>query len=79
MEIIVDPEDLTLGELADWEEATGLRVSEMGDGSAKALIGLVWIMKRRKDPTVTLDDVRKLKITEVTISNPTTAGAQTSS
>lgn len=73
MEIALDPQDLTLGELEEFEAATGMTMADIGKGTAKAILGLIWLAKRREDPSFTLDDARKLKVGEITFANPTAA------
>jgi hypothetical protein len=86
-----NPNDFTLGELEDFEEATG---TTLGDAllpkkvvgangkqvrdergrpveevnlTAKSLVTLVWLMRRREDESFTLADARKTKISELEI------------
>lgn len=64
----IDPNTLTLGELEEIEEISGRPVSlELGRGtpSIRTLIGIVYVMKRRSDPSYTLDDARALQISTV--------------
>lgn len=76
MNIVLDVNDLTMGEVEELEEATGQSLSDLGSGSAKSIIGLIWISQKRIDPTFTLQDARALKITELKFSkNPEAAGA----
>ena len=61
----IDANSLTIGELEQIEEITGRNVShELGRGepSAKTLLALVYVFKKRTDPTISLDDVRKLNM-----------------
>lgn len=68
----VNVDDLTLGEVDDFEEASGLSivdVSKLLKGKkplpAKALIALVWITKRRADESYTLEQARSVKVSEL--------------
>lgn len=64
----IDPNTLTLGELEEIEEISGRPVAaELGRGtpSMRTLIGVVYVMKRRADPTFTLDDARAIQISTV--------------
>lgn len=71
MKLRLDPDALTFGDLEDFESATGEKLLDAfskaseGDLSAKALIGLVWVCQRQIDPEFSLDDARKLKLTEI--------------
>lgn len=74
--LVVDFDDLELGELEDFEEATGLDFTQMKPGKAlpvKALTALVWIVKRRTEPDFTIEDARKMKLSTVDLgdANPT--------
>jgi len=72
--IALDVNDLTLGELEELEEATGVKLADLGNGSVKSTIALIWISERRRHPEFTLDDARQLKVTELEFANPTVAG-----
>lgn len=74
MKIVLNVEDLTLGEIEEMEQAAGLKLSELGNGSAKATIALIWISQRRLDPAFTLEDARALKVAELEFADPTAAG-----
>ncbi|MDD2756230.1 MAG: hypothetical protein PHS80_11970 [Methanothrix sp.] len=74
MQIALNVDDLTLGEIEEMEQAAGLKLSELGNGSARSTIALIWISQRRIDPAFTLDDARALKVTELEFANPTVAG-----
>lgn len=88
----VDPDDLTLGELDDFEQAVGESFEVMlrgrpvkdDDGRVvvdprtkkpkrevqptfKQVIALVWIAKRREDPTFTIEQARHIKLAELQI------------
>ena len=61
-------DDLTLGELEDIEERTGVNVATLRGGGpppSKVLTALVWVMKRREDPSFTYEQARELKVTEL--------------
>lgn len=80
--LTVDLNDLTLGELADFEDAAGadavdqlIGASKTGKGeqprmSAKTMVALVWIMQRRTDPSFTLEQARAVKVTELAVDTP---------
>lgn len=77
MKINLNPNDLTFGDLEDFETLTGQalmdtfdKVSDGGDLkglSAKAVIGLLWICGRQQNPDFTLDDAKKVKLTELEV------------
>lgn len=67
-EVRIDISDLTLGEVEEFEEITGLALSNFGEGKpfpAKALVALVFLTKRRIDPSFTIEDARLLRINEL--------------
>ena len=91
-----DPESLTVGELEDFADAAGMEFSEASylvdveDGKggttqvrrmkAKGLVALVYILRRRTDPSFTLEDARQVKIADFNLppaaakrANPTRA------
>lgn len=89
MKISLDPNDLTFGDMEDFEQFTGqglmdtfAKVGESGDLnglSVKAVVGLLWICGRQGDPAFTVDDARKVKLTELEIevaeeADPTPGG-----
>lgn len=60
---VIDVNTLTLGELEELEDITGRNVvAEFGRGapSARTLTGVVWIYKKRSDPSFTIDQARCL-------------------
>lgn len=66
--IEIDPNTLTLGELEQIEDIVGRNVTmelERGTPSAKTLLAVVFIMKRRKDPGFTLEEARTLNIGQI--------------
>jgi hypothetical protein len=79
VDITIDLDDMELGESEFFEEVTGKRLDEMGDGelTTKAIIALVTISQRRTNPDYSLDDARKVKISELRV-NPTVAEAEPS-
>lgn len=70
-----DIDDLTIGEMEDLEEAAGISVGQLGELttsniSAKTLKAIAWVMARRSDPTITLDDMRDVKVKALGVSLP---------
>jgi hypothetical protein len=69
-----DVNELTLGEIETIEEIVGRDVlRELGRGTpgAKTLIAVVYVIKRRSDPDITLDDVRRMNVNALRISGQT--------
>lgn len=80
---IIPLEELSMGELDMLEEVGGPTViDDLSSGRLrpKALLALAYVILRRSYPDVTLDEVRKLKVTvfrprQRNQPNPTEAGA----
>jgi len=65
----MDFDDITLGEIEEIEDYAALPISKIGDdapGVIKLRIALAWIIKRRTNPTFTVDDAKKMTATELT-------------
>jgi hypothetical protein len=75
IELALDVDRFTLAELVDLEDATGQPFSELGEQlgsgkvSAKALVAMVWVLRRRVDPTFTLDDARAIELNNIAFKN----------
>lgn len=55
----IDINDFTLLEVEEFEEATGVLFGEvLQRRTAKAMAGLVWIVRRRTDPSYTLEQAK---------------------
>lgn len=92
-DIVIDLDTLTIGELEEGERIAGesFRMALEGKGtSMAALVALLFIVKRKVDPAVTLQDVRNMPLSgipKVRIKqeskgrsrNPTSAAAGASS
>lgn len=89
MKIKLNPNDLTFGDLEDFEQFTGKGLMDTFDtvgtnGNVQALdvksvVGLLWISGRQQDPSFTLEQARKVKISELEIEvgeepDPTSGG-----
>jgi hypothetical protein len=60
-----DINDLTINEIVEIEEITGLPFDSMGDSEkpkGRMLQALAWITKRRSDPSFTFEQAGALKI-----------------
>ena len=68
----LDVNRFTLAELEDLEEATGLTFTRLGevlssgDYSIKLLRAVVWILRRRTEPSFSLEDARTLSLSDIT-------------
>jgi len=77
MKLNLDPALLTMGDMADFEDAAGVPLLDtftkidqsgsIGDLPMRAMIALVWVCARQDDPAFTLDDARKIKIGDLEI------------
>lgn len=73
----VDPDELTIGDLEDFEDASGQAFedafAEGPDGnvkpSLKAIKAIVWVVKRQSNPAFTLEDARKVKLADLQIGS----------
>ena len=70
MDLTIDPDELTIADVADIEDAVGRPINELftGDSSApqgRALQALVWISMRRDNPSFTFEDAGKVKFTDI--------------
>jgi hypothetical protein len=72
MELTIDVNDLTLGEVEFFETESGLSFDELAAGrtNTRAIIALVTITERRRNPDYTADDARKVKLGDITVKGP---------
>lgn len=82
MRLTIDVETMTLGEVEDFEELSGLSIMDLAEGkrTAKALSVLVYLQERRTNPEYTIEDARKLRIAAIDIGpapDPTPAADAT--
>jgi hypothetical protein len=74
----LDMDGLTWGELAELEEVAfgGESIDAINLESARGMIGLAWLARKRKYPQTIIDDLKRLPVgsIEVVESDPTTAG-----
>lgn len=77
MKIRLDINDLTLGEIEEFEELTGTTVGSIKEGSftAKQMRAAVWLALRKDNPEMTFDDTKDLTLRELNISVVPPAGA----
>ena len=64
-EYSLDVDSLTFGEVELIEDATGKAFGELDFDSAKSLMALAWVARRRVEPLCSLDDMRALPISAV--------------
>lgn len=89
MKIILDPNSLTFGDLEDFESFTGQdligtfdQIGDKGDLAGlnmKTILGLVWVCGRQQDESFSMDDARKVKISDLEVDtaeapDPTSGG-----
>ena len=74
----LDMSALTWGELTELEEVAfgGESIEAVNLESARGIVGLAWLARKRKYPQTIIDDVKRLPVgaVEVVESDPTTAG-----
>lgn len=83
MKIKLDPEALTFGDMEDFEEVSGSplmeafanvgKSGEMATLKAKDLVALVWICGRAEDPEFTLDQARRVRMSDIEVEVGTDA------
>lgn len=83
--VIFNHADLDVGDLLDFEEITGCSIDQVFTPtgmkmSAKVVLAIVYIVKRRENPGFTLDDARKVKFSELQFVSdevdPTSGGVE---
>ncbi len=73
--IVLDLDRMTLGELELIEEVAGADAAQLmmsGRMTAKALIAVAYVVKRRDDPAFTLEDAKAMKV--AALKQPDDAG-----
>lgn len=61
-----DPEELTAREVMFVEEYVGLPLDKLMDNfTTKTAVAFVYVVKRREDPTLTVETVEDLKLTDL--------------
>jgi hypothetical protein len=80
----LDPRTLTIGDVRDIERITGKRISEVEaqlteestEIDTDVLLALVYVTKRKDDPTFTLQDAENVPVAELRVGaeRPTRAG-----
>lgn len=81
MEIVLDVNQLTVGDVEDIEDICGKPFEELNfdNPSAKLMKAIIFITGRRDNPEFTLDDARRVRLADVTLKesepDPTPGGA----
>lgn len=72
MKLTLDFDDLTVGDIEDFEAACGIDITTLGPGNvpSKALAPLIWITQRRTNPAFTIEDARAVRISELEYEGP---------
>ena len=68
-----DVNNFTFGEIEQIEEIVGRDVMhELGRGkpSVKTVLAMIYVVKRRTDPTFTLEEARAMKVNAITFETP---------
>lgn len=66
--VVYDPDSLTLGELEWLEDELG--TGDIDPTSPKALVRIVYLLKKRDQPDLTLDEVRQIPISSLNTPAP---------
>lgn len=71
VELKIDVEEMTLAEMEFFEEQSGVSIQDLASGNVpvRALLALITIQERRRDPKYTMDDARKLKFRDVDLTD----------
>ena len=82
MNLSIDFDSLTLDEIEILEEVTGVSIDAIGKRlsadeapKAKTMKALAYISARREDPEITLEEIGKIKLTDLTSGLEVTASA----
>jgi len=71
LNLTLDPASLTLGEIGDLEQQAGCPIMTLladlraGRYNMREVIAVLWVLQRRDNPALTLDDVRNTKLSDV--------------
>jgi len=79
VELTINLDDLTIGDMADIEDATGVALAgiNLKQPPMRLIPALVWVQERRRDPGYTYEMARAIKLTELVVvgAAPTSAVA----
>lgn len=82
MKLQIDPASMTLGDMEDYEAASGSTVGRLierfedggpigvRDFTTRELVALVWVFARRADPGLTVEDVREMRLIDLEFESP---------
>lgn len=79
MKLTINIDDLTVGDIEDFDTACGIDFFTLvkADGKLdiplRALAPLIWITERRTNPAFSLEDARRVKVTEIEPPDPPAA------
>jgi len=79
VKITFDVESMSLGEVEQFEEISGVDITHLDGGalSVKAMIALVYISEHRQNPEYTIDDARRVKIMDLQVDTPDPTSPET--
>lgn len=64
--VVLDIDDMTLGELDEFEEKSGQSLADFETGlKAKSITILVYLFLKRSNPDYTEDDAKKVRLADV--------------
>lgn len=71
MKLVIDPNDMTLGDIEFFEDQSGLSFDDMMASrmNTRAILALITLSERQKNPAFSMDDARKIKFVEVEVVN----------
>jgi len=72
MKLTLNFDELTVGDIEDFEAACGVDITAIGPGNmpTKALAPLIWITERRRNPAFTLEDARAGEVQQPGVWRP---------
>lgn len=84
MRLVIDPEEMTLRDMEDFEAASGATMAQfvgmfegkpeteirLTDFPPRMLTAMVWVFGRKSDPTLTLDGARDVRLVDLEAEGP---------
>lgn len=69
MKLVFNLDDLTIGDLADIEDVSGVAVTgiNLQQPPLKLIPALIWVTQRREDPAFSYQDARAVKLADLEI------------
>lgn len=67
MKLVLDVDEMTLGELEELEALAGCTIEDImqGERSVRSMIAIIFILRRRDNPAFTLEDAKRVKMSEL--------------